>query len=74
MNSDDIKICNALKSFYNADVCYGKGGFFVKGHGFITRITARKLTGIHATPRIIHERISAYGDYATIAQINGIRI
>lgn len=56
------------------DVLQGKGGFWIKGKGFYTIAQARKITGIKATPRPARERISAYGDYATIALINGIKI
>jgi len=53
-----------------SDVLQGKGGFWVKGHGFYTIAKARQITGIKATPRKPQMVMSAWGDYATIAQIN----
>ncbi len=61
-------------SFDTDHIVSGKGGFWVRGHGFFTYAKARKLTGLpveHPRPRRPH--MSAYGDYATIAMINGIR-
>ncbi|KKM19714.1 hypothetical protein LCGC14_1652790 [marine sediment metagenome] len=55
----------------SVDVLQGKGGFWVKGQGFWTIAKARRVTGIKATPRPRRERITAYGDYATIAAIGG---
>lgn len=56
-------------------ICSGKGGFWVRGHGFFTYAKARKLTGMPVEfPRPRKSRISAYGDYATIAQINGVKL
>ena len=56
------------------DVIQGKGGFWIKGKGFFTLAQARKITGIRATPRLRRQVIMPYGDYATIAQINGIKV
>ena len=53
------------------DVLQGKGGFWVKDHGFWTLAKARQLTGIAATPRPKRAPVTAYGDYATIAAMNG---
>ena len=69
-----MELLEALKSHFNSEVLTGKGGFFIKGHGFITIAQARRITGIKAKPRTKHARIMPYGDYATIAQINGIKI
>ncbi len=55
------------------DVIHGKGGFWIKGHGFFTLQQARKLTGIKA-PSKERTVLTPYGDYATIAQINGIKL
>jgi len=56
------------------DVCFGKGGAWIKGKGFYTIAQARKLTGIPVEhPRTHRQQISAYGDYATIAMINRIK-
>lgn len=61
----------ALQDKYGADnVIYGKGGFWVKGQGFLSLSQARKLTGILAPKREFCPRVSAWGDYATIAMIN----
>ena len=64
---------------FNTDhIVSGKGGFWVRGHGFFTYAKARKLTGLpveHPRPRKPRKpRISAYGDYATIAIINGVKL
>ena len=64
-------ITDKLSELYNSETLQGKGGFWIKGHGFISLTKARKITGIKAKPRPQHARISAYGDYATIAAING---
>ena len=69
-----MELLEAVKSHFNSEVLTGKGGFFIKGHGFITIAQARKITGVKAKPRQTHQRIMPYGDYATIAQINGIKI
>ena len=55
-----------------ADIMYGKGGFWIKGKGFYTLAKARRITGVTGTPRQKRDRILPYGDYATIAMINGI--
>lgn len=42
-------VCEALKS---DDWCTAPGGgYYVKGHGFISTAKARTLTGIKATPK-----------------------
>lgn len=53
------------------EVLVGKGGFFVKGHGHWSNAKARKVTDIHAPKRSKRNRVLAYGDYATIAALNG---
>jgi len=55
------------------EVYYGKGGYFVKDIGFITTKQAQKLTGVEPQKREHKERITAWGDYATIAMLNGRR-
>ena len=60
--------------FDTEHIVSGKGGFWVREHGFFTYAKARKLTGMpveHPRPR--KPRISAYGDYAIIAKLNGIK-
>ena len=63
-----------LAEIYAAEVLQGKGGFWIHGHGFITLAKARKLTGIKAAPRPRYERIPAWGDLATIAMLNHVRL
>jgi len=66
------KLVEALKKHYKADVLSAKGGFFIKGKGFITLTNARKITGIKSivkrTPR---GKTGGYGDYAIIRKIAG---
>jgi len=52
------------------DLMYGKGGFFVRGGGFISLAKARRMTGIKGpkrNPRLIQP---AWGEYAIIAMLN----
>lgn len=53
------------------EVLAGKGGFFIKGEGFISLAQARKRTGVATKKREVRQRVTAYGDYAIIAAING---
>lgn len=55
------------------EVLKGKGGFWIKGEGHITLAHARKRTGIAAPARQRRERQQAWGDFATIAILNGAR-
>ena len=55
------------------EAMYGKGGFWIKGSGFFTLKEVCKQYGIVPEPRQIRERISAYGDWATIAYLNGVK-
>jgi hypothetical protein len=55
------------------EVLKGKGGFWVKGEGHITLAQARKRTGIAAPARQRREPQPAWGDFATIAMLNGAR-
>ena len=52
---------------------YGKGGFWINGSGFFTLKQVRTHYGIVPEPRKRRERVTAYGDYATIAAINGVK-
>ena len=61
---------SALEKHFGAPSLAGKGGFFVKGHGFVSTTKARKLTGIKGKTRNPPTRLSAWGDYATIAMLN----
>ena len=60
----------ALEEHFNAPSLAGKGGFFIKGHGFVSTAKARKLTGIKGKTRTPPTRLSSYGDYAIIEMIN----
>ena len=72
MNNPELY--EAIKKYFNIDnVMTGKGGYFVKGHGFVSTGKARRLTGIKAQERNFRPRISAYGDYAWIAKLNHIK-
>jgi len=62
-------ISDKLEEHYGAPVLQGKGGFWIRGHGFITLAKARKITGIKAPSRE-RQRMPAWGDYATIAALN----
>jgi hypothetical protein len=65
------KIIKALEKHYKTDVLYGKGGFFVRNHGFVNITKARKITGIKALPRATRAKSGGYGDYATLRKIAG---
>tara|TARA_Y100000310_G_scaffold144390_1_gene143626 strand:- start:1282 stop:1512 length:231 start_codon:yes stop_codon:yes gene_type:complete len=56
------------------DVLEGKGGFWIKGLRHYTYKEAYRITGLKP-PTQHKDRIvmRAWGDYATIAQINGIK-
>ena len=61
----------ALKEYYKTDVMSAKGGFFVRGKGFISLAKARKVTGIKATPRARRGKTGGFGDYAILRKIVG---
>ncbi len=63
-------IIEALVKHYNSDVLSGKGGFWIKGRGFITLNKARQITGIKGQVRQPRMEYFPGGDYATIAMIN----
>jgi hypothetical protein len=69
----DIDLRLSVEKYYKAPTLAGKGGFFVKGHGFISTAKARKLTGIKGKTRNPPKTLSAWGDYATIAMLNQSR-
>ena len=71
MGRTDLK--TALEKHYKSPALAGKGGFFVKDHGFISTVKARKLTGIKGKTRNPPTRMLAWGDYATIAMLNKSR-
>jgi hypothetical protein len=72
MQESTKEVLNALVT-RGFEVIYGKGGFWIKGQGFITLAQARKLTGIQAPKREFRPRVQAWGDWATVAMINGRR-
>ena len=55
------------------EALYGKGGFFLRGRGFVTFAQARKLAGVAVPEALRRERREAilYGDAATIHLIAG---
>ena len=66
----DIDLRLAIEKHYKSPVLAGKGGFWIKGHGFITTAKARKITGIKGKTRNPPQRLAAWGDYATVAMLN----
>lgn len=70
----DKKLYEALKGIYKSEILAGKGGFWIKDNGFVTLQQARKITGIRGKKRVKLDTIRAWGDYATIAMINGIKL
>ncbi len=67
---DRQALITAIKNHYKADVLSAKGGFFVKGVGFITLAKSRKVTGIKSIVQRI-PRTGNYGDYAIMCNIVG---
>lgn len=65
------KLVKALKKYYKTDVLSSKGGFFIKGKGFITLAKARQITGIKGKERVRRGKTGGYGDYATLRKIAG---
>ena len=51
----------------------GKGGFFVRGIGFVTTSKAKAMAGLkgNLTGRTQGQRVTAHGDYAIVAAIVG---
>lgn len=68
--SDQKQLISALSK--NGDeVLAGKGGFWIKGKGFITTAQARKTTGIKSKEtRKPQQIISAGGEWAWVAAFN----
>ena len=66
-------LINELKAL-GKEVIVGKGGFFIRGEGFLTTRQAQKLTGIKPKPRTECLRMSPYGDWATIQMINRVKL
>jgi hypothetical protein len=55
-------------------VITGKGGFHIKGKGFVSLARARKMTGIKAPRRKFRGTIGPYGDLGWVAAINRVRV
>jgi hypothetical protein len=58
------------------DACYasGKGGgFFVKGKGWVSMGTARRLAGVTAPKGVSRPLTQPWGDWAMVAMLNGYR-
>jgi len=62
-------VLTALKT-PGKEVVKGKGGFHVKGEGFLSLREARRLVGIKAPARQFRSRQSAFGDWTTVKMIN----
>lgn len=65
--------CAAALAANGKEAVYGKGGFWINGSGFVSLKEVAKRYGIIPEPRVQRERIGAYGDYATIAMLNGVK-
>ena len=63
----------AIERHFKADALFGKGGFWVKGHGFVTLAKARRITGVVGVKRQPREYIAPYGDWAMVGAINHIK-
>jgi hypothetical protein len=77
MQNTTKELQTALSAALGKKVMYVKGSFCVNTEPDCTWVSiaqARKITGLKAPERNERVRVSAYGDYATIAQINRIRL
>ena len=71
MKQTTAELLKSVKAYFDTDdVVYGKGGFFVRGKGFISISKARSLTGLEAPKREFRGRALPWGDYATVAMFN----
>ena len=68
---ETTKLVKALKIHFKTDVLSAKGGFFVKGKGFITLAKARQVTGIKGKKKAPSKVHGGYGDYAIMRKIAG---
>lgn len=50
----------------------GKGGFHIKGEGFVKAATVYRRYGLKSGRATKRERVQPYGDYAWLAAINGL--
>ena len=62
-------VFDALKA-QGKELIKSKGGFHVKGEGFLSLSKARKLTGIKAPERQFRGKQKAGGDWAWVEAIN----
>lgn len=53
------------------EVLGGKGGFWLRGRGYVSLEQARRMTAIAAPKREPHGRQLPWGDFAAIVAING---
>ena len=65
------RLVKELNKYFKSEALFGKGGFFIKGKGFITLPQARKITGLKGKPRVKREVSGGYGEYATLRKIVG---
>ena len=66
------KIINTLKRHYGVDVVSGKGGFFIRGHGHISLVKARSITGIKPqSKRTKRLKSRGYGDMGWLSRTFG---
>lgn len=72
MTDTTRQVLDALKA-QGHDVVHGKGGFWLRDHGFVTLAQARRMTGVEAPKRPMQPRMSAYGDWAWVAAINRVK-
>ena len=66
------RIISALRA-QGREVCYGKGGFYIRGQGWMNYARARKLADLEVPDELRRhprERV-LYGDAATIHAIAG---
>lgn len=66
-------ISAALSALKGAEVCFGKGGFWIRGQGFITLAQARRLTGIAGPKHERRARVVFGGDWGMIGALNRAR-
>lgn len=56
------------------EVLTGNGGVFIRGEKWVSWAGLYRRYGITPAKRPTKPRVSAYGDYATIALINGVKL
>ena len=70
MKEGTMEVLRALQAM-GYEVLYNSGTFAIRGKGLVSLAQARKMTGIQAPKREVRERVTAYGDWAWVAAING---